>query len=98
MTDQNQQINIKMDDATMKGVYANAMGVSHTKEEFTVDFMNVYPFQRAGIVTSRVITSPGHMKRIYLALQENIKKYEDKFGKIEAAQAPSTGEIGFKTS
>lgn len=96
MPDQNQQVNIKIDDTTMKGVYANAMGVSHTKEEFTMDFMNVYPYQRAGIVTSRVITSPGHMKRIYLALQDNIKKYEDKFGKIEAAQAPSGGEIGFK--
>ncbi|MFA6553789.1 MAG: DUF3467 domain-containing protein [Patescibacteria group bacterium] len=100
MTDQpkQQQINIKMDDATMKGVYANAMGVSHTKEEFTMDFMNVYPFQHSGIVTSRVITSPGHMKRIYLALQDNIKKYETQFGTITQAAAPSDGEIGFKTA
>lgn len=98
MPDQQQQINIKIDDATMKGVYANAMGVSHTREEFTIDFMNIYPAQRAGIVTSRVITSPGHMKRISLALQDNIKKYEAKFGTIKEADAPSTGEIGFKTA
>ncbi len=98
MTEQQQQINIKIDDATLKGVYANAMGVSHTKEEFTIDFMNVYPFQRTGVVTSRVITSPGHMKRIYLALQDNIKKYETQFGTIKEADAPSTGEIGFKTA
>jgi hypothetical protein len=91
-----QQINIKIEDAIMKGVYANAMGVSHSKEEFVVDFMNMYPYQRAGIVTARVITSPGHMKRIYKALEENIKKYEQQFGKIEEAQAPEG--IGFKTA
>jgi hypothetical protein len=91
-----QQINIKIEDAIMKGVYANAMGVSHSKEEFVVDFMNMYPYQRAGIVTARVITSPGHMKRIYNALEENIKKYEQQFGKIEEAQAPEG--IGFKTA
>jgi hypothetical protein len=93
---QGQQINIKIEDAVMKGVYANAMGVSHSKEEFVMDFMNIFPYQRAGIVTARVITSPGHMKRIYKALEDNIKKYESAFGKIEEAKAPDG--IGFKTA
>lgn len=93
---QGQQINIKIEDPVMKGAYANAMGVSHSKEEFVVDFMNIFPYQRAGIVTARVITSPGHMKRIYKALEENIKKYEQQFGKIAEAQAPDG--IGFKTA
>ncbi len=92
-----QQINIKIDDTVLKGVYANAMGISHSKEEFILDFLNIYQWQRSGVVTTRVITSPGHIKRIQLALQENIKKYEEKFGKIEVAQAPNAGEIGFKT-
>ncbi len=95
---QGQQINIKIDDTTMKGVHANAMGVSHAKEEFVLDFMNIYPWQRTGVVTARVITSPGHIKRIYKALEENIKKYEDKFGKIEEAKAPSSEGMGFKTA
>lgn len=92
----NQQINIKIEDPVMKGAYANAMGVSHSKEEFVMDFMNIYPLQRAGIVTARVITSPGHMKRIYKALEENMKKYEQQFGKIEEAKGPEG--IGFKTA
>jgi hypothetical protein len=91
-----QQINIKIEDPIMKGVYANAMGVSHSKEEFVVDFMNIFPYQHAGIVTARVITSPGHMKRIYKALEENLKKYEQQFGNIEEAKEPSG--IGFKTA
>ncbi|MFA5135186.1 MAG: DUF3467 domain-containing protein [Patescibacteria group bacterium] len=93
-----QQLNIKIDDATLKGVYTNAMGVSHSKEEFVLDFMNLYPWQRAGVVSARVITSPGHVKRIFKALEENIKKYEGKFGKIEVAKAPSAEDIGFKTA
>ena len=92
---QPQQINIIIEDAVLKGAYANAMGVSHSKEEFTIDFMNIYPAQRAGIVTARVITSPGHGKRIMKALEENIKKYEQRFGKIEEASAPSE-DFGFK--
>ncbi len=93
---QRRQIQIKIPDETMKGVYANAMSVVHSKEEFTIDFMNIYPHQGAGIVNGRVIISPGHMKRIISALQDNLKKYENQFGKIEEAKAPEP--IGFKTA
>jgi hypothetical protein len=92
---QQQQIQIKIDDTTMKGVYANMMSVSHTKEEFLLDFLNIYPAQGAGIATARVIVSPGHLKRIVLAMQDNLKKYEDAHGKIEAAQEPSGNVVGF---
>ena len=68
------------------GVYCNNMVVRHTKEEFIMDFILASP--PAGSVTARVITSPGHMKRIINALQDNVKKYEDKFGKIKEAQPP----------
>ena len=88
---QPQQINIKINDEVLAGKYANAMQVTHTKEEFVLDFMNILPPN--GIVTARVITSPGHMKRIIKALQENLGRYEAIFGKIEEAEAPS--EIGF---
>lgn len=80
----------------MKGVYTNNMLVSHSKEEFVLDFMNVYPLQNAGIVSARVITSPGHAKRILGALKENIEKYEKSFGTIEVAKAPAQNEIGFR--
>lgn len=51
----------------------------------------------AGAVTARVIMSPGHMKRTIAALQENLKKYEEKFGKIQEAAEPPKGKIGFHT-
>ncbi|TAN57173.1 DUF3467 domain-containing protein [Patescibacteria group bacterium] len=79
-------INIKINDEVLKGVYSNTMQVLHTKEEFVIDFMDVFPPN--GIVAARVITSPGHMKRIARALQENLAKYETKFGAIEESKAP----------
>ena len=91
--DQPKPIQIKASDEDLKGRYANAMQVSHTSDEFTVDFFNLTP--PAGQLVGRIITSPGHMKRILLALQDNIAKYEAKFGPIEAAKEPKGG-VGFK--
>ena len=90
-----QNINIKISDEALKGQYTNMMMIVHTKEEFVLDFMNVLPPQ--GIVTSRIITSPGHMKRIIAALSDNLKKYEDQFGTITEAPSPSDKEFGFST-
>jgi|SRR6185503_7361469 len=91
---QNKQIQVKMDDATLRGVYSNMMQVAHTPEEFVLDFMNIVG--GAGIVASRVMVSPAHMKRIVAALQDNVSKYESQFGKIEAGAAPAS-HVGFRT-
>jgi len=88
-----QQINIKADDNTLKGVYSNNLVIQHSKEEFILDFLNTFPPQ--GSLVARIITSPGHMKRIVRALEENLKNYEKNFGKIEEAKAPDRS-IGFK--
>jgi hypothetical protein len=90
-----QQIQIKTDDQTARGVYTNNLIIGHTKEEFILDFLNVFPPQ--GALVSRVFTSPGHAKRIFKALEENIKGYEKQFGKIEESEAPE-GDIGFKAN
>ena len=90
---QQQQIQIRAADADLKGVYSNVAMVSHTQEEFVMDFLNVA--NNMGILSSRVILSPGHLKRLVIALQDNLKKYEDQFGSITAAEPPQQN-IGFK--
>jgi hypothetical protein len=94
---QQRQIQIKITDEILKGAPSNMMAVSHSKEEFVVDFMNIYPPQGQGIVTARVIVTPGHMKRIAGALADNIQKYEKQFGKIEESSAPEQ-DFGFKAA
>ncbi len=89
-----QQVQVKITDDVLKGVYANMAQVAHTPEEFVMDFMNL--MGGAGIVTSRVIVSPQHMKRIVAALQDNIKRYEEQFGQIKAG-SDLQPHIGFRT-
>ena len=88
-----QEIKIKIENEELKGKYSNLMQILHTKEEFLLDFFLVSPPQ--GLLTSRIIMSPGHAKRMVRALGENILKYEGKFGKIEEAEAPET-PLGFQ--
>ena len=87
-----QQIQIKIKDEDLKGNYSNLMQIMHTKEEFMLDFFMVTPPN--GVLSSRVIMSPGHMKRMINALKDNLEKYEGKFGKIQEAEIPET-KIGF---
>jgi hypothetical protein len=79
-------VQIKIPDSVLHGVYANQMMVTHTREEFVLDFINLFP--PSGVVNARVIVSPGHMKRMIRALQDNLSKYEGHFGALHEAEPP----------
>jgi hypothetical protein len=77
---------VKMPDGVLPGVYSNQMMIHHTREEFVLDFMNLFPPQ--GVVNARVIVSPGHLKRMIRALRDNLSRYETRFGPVIEAAAP----------
>ena len=89
MAEKKRQVKIKFPEHLHGGVYANNMSVTHSKEEFMLDFFVVAP--PAGTVTARVITSPGHVKRMISVLQDSIKKYEKMFGRITESGGPKGG-------
>jgi hypothetical protein len=65
---------ISIDPGTVEEKTSNLARISHNKEEFVIDF-----FQRQGNrakLSSRIITAPPHVKRLYRALSENMKIYE----------------------
>lgn len=78
-------------DDVLKGTYSNNITISHTRGEFVLDCMTVFPPK--GIVGARVIVSPGHAKRLLKALQENILRYEKAFGEIPDESPPSPGLV-----
>ena len=80
------EVSIKIPDQVLGGVYANQMMVTHTREEFVLDLINLLPPH--GVVNARVIVSPGHLKRMIRALQENLDRYESRFGAVKEAAAP----------
>lgn len=94
MTNQpNQPQEIKIADNIPGAEYANAAQINHNKDEFHLVFFTLSG--PTGRVVSKVITSPGHYKRMVAAMSENLKKYEENFGEIKEAAAPER-EIGFK--
>ena len=93
MADQRQQgqqeLNVKITDDELRGRYSNFLRVTHTRDEFVLDFINLVPPQ--GIVSSRIVTSPGHLKRIIRALSDNLARYEQAHGQISEAPEPQGG-------
>jgi len=83
---------VKIRDDVAGGVYANHMVVAHNREEFLLDFYYLSP--QVGTLNARVITSPGHLKRIVRALTDNLRRYEETYGEIrEATEPPRDGPV-----
>lgn len=81
------QMQITADNNIRRGVYSNLALISHRKEEFVIDFLFLDPQGQntksdQALLASRIILNPGHMKRLFQAIGENITRYEKNFGKI----------------
>lgn len=93
MSQEQQPQQIKINDPIQGGEYANIAWINHNNEEFQLIFGNIAG--NSGKVVSKIITTPGHLKRIIAALTENLKKYEEKFGTVKET-AITNQEIGFQ--
>ena len=93
MTENTRKANfeIQLDDQTAQGIFTNLVVINHTDSEFVLDFIYMQPNAPKGKVSSRIILTPEHAKRTYLALQDNLQKFEAKFGGIEIKSAPPAG-------
>jgi len=80
--DQN-QLNIELSEEIAQGNYSNLAIITHSPSEFVVDFVLVMPGVPKANVKSRIILTPEHAKRLMLALQENVHKYETLHGPIQ---------------
>ena len=81
------QIKIELDDNIGQGEYVNLAIVTHSPAEFVMDYIRVLPGMTKSKVKSRIIMAPMHAKTLMMALQDNIKKYENKFGEIKVSKS-----------
>lgn len=88
------KLEIQLDEDMAQGVYVNLAAVNHNDSEFVVDFIFVQPQAPRAKVRSRVILSPQHAKRFASAILENVKRYEQNFGEIEAGMPPASEADG----
>ena len=89
-----QHLNIELGEKEAEGIYSNLAIITHSPAEFVIDFTRVVPGSPKAKVQSRIITTPQHAKMFLKALQDNIEKYESRFGEIKAPNQPSQ-QFGF---
>ena len=100
MADQNQnnnKLNIELPEEVAEGVYSNLAIISHSNQEFVMDFVRLVPNVPKAKVKSRIIISPQHAKRLMKALAENIHKFEAQHGPIDESNNPPMPPMSFNT-
>lgn len=89
------QLNIELTEETAEGIYANLAMIAHSSSEFVIDFIRLMPGVAKAKVKSRIVITPEHAKRLLMALQENVTKYEANFGPITQAEEPPKFPMNF---
>jgi hypothetical protein len=89
---QPQQITIKATDEDLKGNFSNTVQVKLQQDHFVLDFFMLS--DPAGILVSRVVLTPGHIKSLASALNEQIAQYEKINGDVEPIKTEKT--FGFR--
>lgn len=78
----NAPFKIDIKDDVAQGHYSNLVLVAHTPVEMILDFSAVLPLREGAQVVSRIIMTPEHAKRFLMALNDNIRQYEQQYGEI----------------
>ncbi len=76
------EFKIEIKPEIAKGSYSNLAIITHSHSEFIIDFATMLPGLAKPEVGNRILMTPEHAKRLYLALQDNINKYESQHGQI----------------
>lgn len=90
---QSTQINIDLKEEVAQGIYSNLAIITHSSSEFVLDFVRIMPGTPKAEVKSRIILTPEHAKRLYMALKDNIAKYEAVHGEIKKVEGTGSNNI-----
>ena len=89
------QINMEIGEREAEGIYSNFVVISHSLSEFVLDFARILPGTPKSKVFARIVMTPPNVRALLNALDTNIKKYEEQFGKIRTMSEGQSKEIGF---
>ncbi|KPJ52576.1 hypothetical protein AMJ39_07540 [candidate division TA06 bacterium DG_24] len=87
-------VQVELGEKESEGIYSNFVIISFSASEFIFDFARILPGAQKAKVFARIVTTPQHARLLQNALNDNIKKYEDKFEKIKV-MGKDNREIGF---
>lgn len=90
-------VETEIPEEVAEGTYSNAAHVIFSPAEFILDFGRIIP-GRAGVkIHTRIVMTPLHAKQLALALNENVRRFEGKFGEIKIPKGrPDLAPTGFE--
>ncbi|UCC61742.1 MAG: DUF3467 domain-containing protein [Anaerolineae bacterium] len=78
------QVNVEI-PTDLEAVYSNFVMLTHSPSEMVLDFARLLPRTPKAKVHARIVMTPMNAKLLHKALEENLTKYEERFGKIKLA-------------
>ena len=82
-------LNLSISDEVAEGTYCNLALITHSPAEFIIDFAQALPGKEGATIRQRIIMPPLHAKRLLMALNDNVQKYESNFGTIDEPRGPN---------
>ncbi|MBQ0006274.1 MAG: DUF3467 domain-containing protein [Alistipes sp.] len=102
MGQQNQQggnqIDLSLSAEVAKGCYSNLALITHSDNEFIIDFARMLPGFPKPEICSRIIMTPENAKKLFLALRDNLDKFENQYGDIKLKTQQNPIPMGFGPS
>ncbi len=80
--EEKKELQIELSPEVAEGIYSNLAVISHSSSEFVIDFARMMPGIPKAPVKARIVLTAEHAKRLLLALQDNMNKYEKQYGSI----------------
>jgi hypothetical protein len=84
------QIKVNIPKEISDGIYSNVLFVNFNNAEFVLDFARIMPAVSEAKIHARIVLTPQHCKRFMRLLEDNVGKYEEKYGEIPI---PEKGEL-----
>jgi len=89
-----QQINIEIGEKEAEGIYSNMYSITFNPAEFVIDFGRILPHAPKAKIFARIVMTPQHARGLFGLLEDSIKKFEERFGKIKSI-SPGENSKGF---
>ena len=82
-----QKLDLNLSEEVAQGIYSNLAVITHSDNEFILDFVAMLPGLQKSNVRSRIIMTPQNTKRLLAALADNVRKFEETHGVIGESNA-----------
>ncbi len=78
--------------ADLRAEYCNAVTVTQSTHDVTLDFIHVLSSVNSARVQARVVMLPAQAKMLMRMLEQNIARYEERFGEIKVGPGSTLAE------